>query len=61
MSSSATSWASEVRMFWPHSILPVKTEMRLSAAMWIQAEISLGSLLASAEAARPDSCAADSG
>ena len=42
-SSSATACASEVRMFWPTSTLPVKTFTWPSASIWIQALMSVGS------------------
>ena len=38
-SSSASSWASEVRMPWPTSTLPVYTVIESSAPMWSQAAI----------------------
>ena len=50
--------ASEVRMFWPTSTLPVKTLTWPSASIWIQALMSLGSSCSARGApARPDSCA----
>ena len=46
VSSSATCCASEVRMFWPTSTLPVKTLTWPSAAMCSQAPDVLGKLVA---------------
>ena len=56
--SSATACASEVRMFCPTSVLPVKTVMAPSSPMCSQAPMVCGIASPARPRARPDSCAA---